>query len=63
MPTYEFKCNKCQHKFTTRVSLNEKEKVECPECNSNDIEQIFTSFSFKTATEGGCSAPTGSPFS
>ncbi|MBZ4688632.1 MAG: hypothetical protein PWQ96_2299 [Clostridia bacterium] len=59
MPTYDFRCKKCFHKFSKRVSSSEKDKVTCPECNER-AEQIFTGFLYKKAagengSSGGCS--------
>ncbi|MHB1166960.1 MAG: zinc ribbon domain-containing protein [Carboxydocellales bacterium] len=32
MPTYDFVCTDCQHKFTVRVPIAGREKVTCPQC-------------------------------
>lgn len=40
MPTYDFICTKCQHKFTVRVSINDKDKVTCPRCKG-EVRQSF----------------------
>ncbi|MFZ3171619.1 MAG: zinc ribbon domain-containing protein [Carboxydocellales bacterium] len=32
MPTYDFVCKECQHKFTVRVPIAERENVSCPQC-------------------------------
>lgn len=42
MPTYDFQCNSCNHKFTVLTSISEKDKVSCPRCRSREIRQLFT---------------------
>ncbi len=33
MPTYEYKCNKCEHMFETMRSYQEREtEIKCPKC-------------------------------
>lgn len=44
MPFFDFKCEKCGHRFTVRVSNEDKSKVTCPQCGADQPRQIFTSF-------------------
>ncbi|HBT20597.1 MAG TPA: zinc ribbon domain-containing protein [Peptococcaceae bacterium] len=53
MPTYDFLCRKCEHRFSRFVSLSNKDKVSCPRCGENDIEQLFTAFNYRIS--GGSS--------
>jgi len=32
MPTYEYECDKCLHKFETFQSMTDKPLKKCPEC-------------------------------
>ena len=32
MPTYEYKCEACQHRFDVMQSFSESPITECPEC-------------------------------
>jgi putative FmdB family regulatory protein len=33
MPTYEYKCNQCEHMFETIRSYREREtEIDCPKC-------------------------------
>jgi putative FmdB family regulatory protein len=41
MPLYEYTCQKCAHTFETLVSGKREESVRCPECNSDEIEQMI----------------------
>jgi len=56
MPAYDFKCKSCGHTFTSRVSISERDKVRCPECNSKNLQQLFQSFAvqMKGNDAGGC---------
>jgi len=41
MPIYEYKCQKCDHKFEKLVFGEEETK--CPKCNSKKIEKLLPS--------------------
>lgn len=61
MPTYDFRCADCNHKFSVFVTISERDKVICPECGSKKVEQLFTGCSVRTG--GGCDLPaTGGGF-
>jgi len=42
MPTYDFQCSRCNHKFSVLTSIAEKDKVVCPKCRSKEVRQLFT---------------------
>lgn len=46
MPTYEYKCQDCHKKFSKTLTLAEadKQKVVCPHCQSQNVEQQWTTF-------------------
>lgn len=44
MPNYDFQCTECDHKFSRIVSIDEKKNVKCPQCDSNQIKQLYTGF-------------------
>lgn len=50
MPTYEYKCLNCSHKFEAVMSIpdHDKHKPQCPECKSKKVEQIVSGFYAKT---------------
>ena len=35
MPTYEYKCPKCNSEFTLRQAFNDTHISNCPKCNFN----------------------------
>jgi len=43
MPFYDLKCTKCNHTFTKRASMSQRENkdIECPECKCNELEAVF----------------------
>jgi len=69
MPTYNFTCGDCQHNFTIKASIQDKEKNSkeifvCPKCKSTNIKQNFRPASYiKHTGPGNASCPTGTcPF-
>ncbi len=51
MPVYEFRCEKCNKKFSLTISLAEYEKgnFRCPKCKSTRVKQLITSFQTVTS--------------
>lgn len=46
MPVYEFLCNACQKTFAKilMIAEHENEKIVCPHCGSDNVQQEWTSF-------------------
>jgi len=40
MPIYEYKCQKCGHKFEKLIF--KKERVKCPKCKSTFIKKLIS---------------------
>jgi len=53
MPSYEYKCTKCNKKFTAILSIGEHDagKVKCPKCGGKKLEQLITTFQVKTSSK------------
>ncbi len=51
MPTYEFECNKCGHKFNMLESISEhdKHKEKCPKCDVQDVKALVSMVNVKTS--------------
>jgi putative FmdB family regulatory protein len=51
MPSYEFKCEKCNRDFTLllTVSEHEKTKFRCPKCKSTRVKQQIGSVQVLTS--------------
>ena len=53
MPLYEHICRKCHNKFDEVLTIKEHEtkKVQCPKCQSTDLEKVIEPFFAKTASK------------
>lgn len=51
MPTYDFRCEKCEESFSLILSFSEheKKKYSCPKCKSKKLKQQITSFQTVTS--------------
>jgi|GEM_PF-101133 len=41
MPTYEYRCNACQHEFDYFQSMKDKVLTKCPSCKKNKLERLI----------------------
>jgi putative FmdB family regulatory protein len=50
MPIYEYRCTKCDARFSQQESIEEhgRKRPACPECQSDAVEQVFSAFFAKT---------------
>lgn len=55
MPTFDFECKKCGHRFSEFVSIKDKDKVCCPKCEGT-VKQLFTGFLFISKNQPGASS-------
>ena len=42
MPTYNYQCGKCEIEFSLFKSIKEEKEVNCPKCESEDVERLIT---------------------
>jgi len=51
MPSYDFVCEGCNHRFTVTLTVSEYEKKSalCPECNSKKLKRTIAPFSVITS--------------
>ena len=51
MPVYEYVCRKCGEKIAEVLTIKEHEtkKVECPKCQSTEVDKIIEPFFAKTS--------------
>ncbi|MDA8097139.1 MAG: zinc ribbon domain-containing protein [Clostridia bacterium] len=63
MPIYEFRCDKCGHKFEKLCPMGETgENLKCPECNQRYPQKLVSGFAAPGANGGsgascgGCTA-------
>ena len=41
MPTYDYKCSACGHRFEELQSFSEPPLTRCPACKKNKLERLF----------------------
>jgi putative FmdB family regulatory protein len=51
MPSYDYRCPKCNKKFTAILSMKEHDagRAKCPKCGGKKLEQLITAFQVKTS--------------
>lgn len=42
MPAYDFKCEACGKEFSVRVTVEDRDKVTCPDCGKDSVRQTFS---------------------
>ncbi|MCA9171516.1 MAG: zinc ribbon domain-containing protein [Planctomycetales bacterium] len=41
MPTYDYECDACQHRFELFQSINDPVQKKCPECGKLKLRRLF----------------------
>lgn len=41
MPTYEYNCESCGHKFDVYQSMKDKKLTKCPNCGQNTLKRLI----------------------
>jgi putative FmdB family regulatory protein len=41
MPTYEYRCNACDHRFDELQSFSEEPLKKCPQCKKKKLERLI----------------------
>ena len=41
MPTYDYECDACGHKFEMFQNISEDPKKKCPECKKSKLRRLF----------------------
>jgi putative FmdB family regulatory protein len=51
MPTYQYRCTKCEEQFERQENVKEHEThpVRCPKCGSEQVTQLLSAFYAKTS--------------
>lgn len=52
MPTYEYKCDSCNHCVELIQSMSEKEIDVCPQCKNKSFKRLISLGSFLLKGEG-----------
>jgi len=54
MPIFEYKCLKCEAEFERLVfSVSHENGIHCPDCQSHDVERLFSSFNGVSRSSDG----------
>lgn len=59
MPIREYECEDCRLKFETIELGSESETVNCPRCNSENVEKKFSMFSSLPHDGSSCTVRRG----
>ena len=59
MPIFEYKCRQCGRKFEELV-IGCCAKVKCPDCESEQVDKLLSSFGFKSGSTFASSSSGGS---
>ena len=43
MPTYDYACQSCQHRFETMQRITEDPLKTCPSCSRDELKQLIGS--------------------
>ncbi len=60
MPTYEYECQTCGHRFERFHGINETPSVTCPECQ-HDARRLISGGAGVIVKGGGSGAPARAP--
>ena len=41
MPTYDYQCDACEHKFEEFQGIHDEHLKKCPECKKNKLRRLF----------------------
>jgi len=41
MPTYNYKCTKCDHKFEIIQRMSDDPLITCPECEEDELKKVI----------------------
>jgi putative FmdB family regulatory protein len=41
MPTYDYQCDACDHRFELFQAISEDPKKKCPKCNKSKLRRLF----------------------
>lgn len=53
MPVFEYQCQECKSKFDVfHKSQSNNDEVTCPNCSSNKIKKLFSTFSAAVTNSG-----------
>ncbi len=63
MPIYEYQCEKCKTIFEKLIFAGDKDEVNCPQCDSDEVIKLMSACSFMGPGIGTCAADAPKGFS
>ncbi|MDI6703164.1 MAG: zinc ribbon domain-containing protein [bacterium] len=48
MPIYEYQCLACKDRFVKLTSFSDSNSIQCPKCNSDNCQKLFSVFGIRT---------------
>ncbi|NPV28618.1 MAG: zinc ribbon domain-containing protein [Firmicutes bacterium] len=51
MPVFSYSCKRCGEEFTKLVRRQDQEKVRCPRCGGEELQQLFRRFNYVKITQ------------
>lgn len=54
MPIYEYNCQKCGSQFEKLLKAGSGDEIACPDCGSDRVEKVLSSFATGTAAPQAC---------
>ena len=61
MPIFEYKCLKCESEFEKLVfGASSENGIQCPDCQSEEIERMFSCFNGVSRSSDGSTRPMSS---
>lgn len=52
MPSYDYKCEKCNEVFTIEKSMTDESIPSCPKCQSSNVKKVWGNIQFKGISSG-----------
>ncbi len=52
MPTYEYRCQSCQHEMEAFQSIKDAALKDCPACHEPKLERLISATSFQLRGDG-----------
>ena len=52
MPTYEYKCDACDHQFEAEQSIKDEPLKRCPKCEHDALRRLISGAAFSLQGKG-----------
>src|SRR5699024_2348071 len=52
MPIYEYRCEKCGHRFERWQKMSDPDPQQCPECKTQAVERLISAVGFRLKGSG-----------